>query len=371
MAVLKPRRASCVVRARSLPWRWWRRSRSPGAARRVTAALQRAAATDDVCKTANGSGPKVGLAYDVGGRGDQSFNDSAYAGVSKAVTEFDGSCLEGEAQDGEPESAREDRLTQMADERRHRRSSASASPTATRSTRSPPTTPRSTSRWSTGSTPTRRPTRTSPTSASPRTSPRYLVGVAAALTTKTKQVGFVGGVHNDLIKNVRGRLHRGRPRRRPEDQGRHRLHPGEQPVRLQRPGRRQDRRGRSSSTRAPTWSTTPPAPPAPVSSTPRSRPATGNWAIGVDSDQYLTATAAQKPHILTSALKRVDVASLRHGSRRSTTATRAPATMTYDLKNNGVGYSTSGGFLDEHQRARSTATPTRSRAAQIKVPTTP
>ena len=41
--------------------------------------------TDDVCKTANGSGPKVGLAYDVGGRGDQSFNDSAYAGVSKAV----------------------------------------------------------------------------------------------------------------------------------------------------------------------------------------------------------------------------------------------------------------------------------------------
>ena len=35
----------------------------------------------------------------------------------------------------------------------------------------------------------------------------------------------------------------------------------------------------------------------------------GNWAIGVDSDQYLTATAAQKPHILTSALKRVDVAS--------------------------------------------------------------
>ena len=50
--------------------------------------------SDDICTTANGSGPKIGLAYDVGGRGDQSFNDSAYAGVSKAVTQFDGSCLE-------------------------------------------------------------------------------------------------------------------------------------------------------------------------------------------------------------------------------------------------------------------------------------
>ena len=34
----------------------------------------------------------------------------------------------------------------------------------------------------------------------------------------------------------------------------------------------------------------------------------GKWAIGVDSDQYLTAAEDQKPHILTSMLKRVDVA---------------------------------------------------------------
>jgi basic membrane protein A len=35
---------------------------------------------------------------------------------------------------------------------------------------------------------------------------------------------------------------------------------------------------------------------------------TGNWAIGVDSDQYLTASADQQPLILTSMLKRVDTA---------------------------------------------------------------
>ena len=34
----------------------------------------------------------------------------------------------------------------------------------------------------------------------------------------------------------------------------------------------------------------------------------GKWAIGVDSDQYLTAPKSQKPHILTSMLKRIDTA---------------------------------------------------------------
>ncbi len=67
------------------------------------------------CSSTSGDGPKVGLAYDVGGQGDQSFNDSAAAGLKKAVADMSATCTEGEAQDGEPESAREDRLRQMAD----------------------------------------------------------------------------------------------------------------------------------------------------------------------------------------------------------------------------------------------------------------
>ena len=66
--------------------------------------------------TGSGDGPKVGLAYDVGGRGDQSFNDSAALGMEKAVDELDATCTEAEAQDGEAESAREDRLRALADE---------------------------------------------------------------------------------------------------------------------------------------------------------------------------------------------------------------------------------------------------------------
>ena len=57
---------------------------------------------------------KVGLAYDTGGRGDRSFNDSAYAGAEKAVKDNDG-----ELQDLSPNadaSNRADLLTQLADE---------------------------------------------------------------------------------------------------------------------------------------------------------------------------------------------------------------------------------------------------------------
>ena len=70
------------------------------------------------------------------------------------------------------------------------------------------------------------------------------------------------------------------------------------------------------------------------------------WAIGVDSDQYLTVTADQQPHILTSMLKRVDVATF---SMIESVANGSPLVSytTYDLAGDGVGYSTSGGFVDD------------------------
>ena len=55
--------------------------------------------------TDNGDAPaatsdvKVGMAYDVGGRGDQSFNDSAAAGLDQAVEEFGMEAQESEAEE--------------------------------------------------------------------------------------------------------------------------------------------------------------------------------------------------------------------------------------------------------------------------------
>ena len=63
----------------------------------------------------SGDGPKVGLAYDVGGRGDQSFNDSAYAGMEKAIDELDATCTEAKAAAGENDTQREERLRTLAE----------------------------------------------------------------------------------------------------------------------------------------------------------------------------------------------------------------------------------------------------------------
>jgi len=57
---------------------------------------------------------KVGLAYDTGGRGDRSFNDSAYAGVEAAIEANDGDLSE--LSPNSDASNRADLLTQLADQ---------------------------------------------------------------------------------------------------------------------------------------------------------------------------------------------------------------------------------------------------------------
>ncbi|MEZ5215633.1 MAG: BMP family ABC transporter substrate-binding protein [Ilumatobacteraceae bacterium] len=71
------------------------------------------------------------------------------------------------------------------------------------------------------------------------------------------------------------------------------------------------------------------------------------WAIGVDSDQYLTASSEEaKAHILTSMLKRVDVAVF-ETAKAIADGTPLPGVVTYDLAVDGVGYATSGGYVDD------------------------
>ncbi len=70
------------------------------------------------------------------------------------------------------------------------------------------------------------------------------------------------------------------------------------------------------------------------------------WAIGVDSDQYNTASPDVQEYILTSMLKRVDTAVLEI-IRAQADGTFAAGNTVYDLAADGVGYSTSGGFVDD------------------------
>ncbi len=70
------------------------------------------------------------------------------------------------------------------------------------------------------------------------------------------------------------------------------------------------------------------------------------WAIGVDSDQYFTSAEEVRPYILSSMLKRVDVA-VYTAIERVVNGTFTGGVTVFDLAANGVGYSISGGFIND------------------------
>ncbi|MFB8393774.1 BMP family lipoprotein [Streptomyces yangpuensis] len=61
-----------------------------------------------------GGQKSAAIAYDIGGRGDQSFNDAAYAGLKKAETDLKIKGAEAEPTDGEGEADKVQRLTELA-----------------------------------------------------------------------------------------------------------------------------------------------------------------------------------------------------------------------------------------------------------------
>jgi basic membrane protein A and related proteins len=299
-------------------------------------------ASKDICKTAKGDGPKIGLAYDVGGRGDQSFNDSAYAGLEKAVTEFKATCVEGEATDGEAESAREDRLRQMAD----------GGATAVIGVgfaysdainKVAPDYPDVNFGVIDGFDPDKAVNKNVAYLGFAEEQGSFLVGVAAAEKSKTGTIGFVGGVHNDLIKKFEAGYTAGAKAAKPD-------------IKVEVSYiQESDLKGFGDPAGGKAAATGQYDKGADVVYHAAGGSGAGVFdaaveadklAIGVDSDQYKTATAAQKPHILTSMLKRVDTATF--DFVKSVDDGKALTSyQVYDLKADGVGYSKSGGFVDD------------------------
>ena len=87
------------------------------------------------------------------------------------------------------------------------------------------------------------------------------------------------------------------------------------------------------------------------------------WAIGVDSDQYNLVSPELQPYILTSMLKKVDVATY-NTIDAFCGGTFEGGVQVFDLASDGVGYSTSGGFVDDITDRPRRATPSRSPAAK-------
>jgi basic membrane protein A len=145
-------------------------------------------------KSSETSDLKVGLVYDIGGRGDQSFNDAAYAGLTKAGEE-----LGVKTQDLEPSAGGEDReelLRTLADDgygliigvgfnfADAMKKVAADYPNLSFAIVDDAS--------------FQAPNVTSLVFAEEQGS--YLMGAAAALTSTTHKLGFIGGVEADLIK---------------------------------------------------------------------------------------------------------------------------------------------------------------------------
>jgi basic membrane protein A len=102
------------------------------------------------------------------------------------------------------------------------------------------------------------------------------------------------------------------------------------------------------------------------------------WTIGVDSDQYLSATAAEKKNMLTSMIKRVDravydvIATAVAGSSVNDIldAETGIYGRKYDLTLNGVGVSYSGGYINKY-KAQIDRAAAGIKSGKIKVPTKP
>ena len=287
----------------------------------------------------------IGVAYDVGGRGDYSFNDAAYAGVQKAVNEYGADSEEGEAAADEDETTRENRLRDFAEDGANViigvgfAYSESVDAVA-------PDFPDVSFAVIDGF---------DPTDDDPNDNVAYLtfaenqgsflVGAAAALTSKSGQVGFVGGVNNALIQKFEAGYVAGVKAAKPNTKVDIKYIEQTNLSGFADPSGGKAAAGSMYDSGADVVYHAAGASGSGVFDAAKEA-GKGNWAIGVDSDQYKSVSADLKPFILTSMIKRVDVAtydfitSVKDGKPLS-------GYQTFDLKADGVGYSTSGNFLSK------------------------
>ena len=94
------------------------------------------------------------------------------------------------------------------------------------------------------------------------------------------------------------------------------------------------------------------------------------WAIGVDSDQYNTSDESVREYILTSMIKRVDVA-VYQSTEAQLDGSFSSGNTVYDLSVDGVGYSTTGDFLTADQIAQMEEFKAQIIDGTIEVPTAP
>jgi basic membrane protein A len=201
----------------------------------------------------------------------------------------------------------------------------------------------------------------------------YLVCAAAALKSKTHHIGFIGGVNTPLILKFQAGCDAGAKSIDPSVQVDHKYisQPPDftgfnDPAKAQVIAQSMYQDGADVVYHAAGGSGSGLFKAAEQYSTQNS---THVWAIGTDSDQYLSAPPDQQPFILTSNLKHVDVAVYNTISDYAQ-GKFTGGIKTFDLKADGVGYATSGGFVDDI-KSQLDGIADKIKSGAISVPTTP
>ena len=293
---------------------------------------------------ADASGLKVGLAFDIGGRGDASFNDAAGAGLDQAITELGlpkASTKELTAGPNESEDAAATRLRQLASEGYNPIIAVGfkyATALKTVAAESP-----NTQFAIVDDSSVELPNVTPLVFAEEQGS--FLVGVAAALKTQTCKIGFVGGVEQPLIQKFQAGYVQGAKAVAPDIQ-----------VDVEYLTPAGDFTGFSDPAKGQVVATGQldggadviyHAAGASGQGVFQAVKAAGKSAIGVDSDQYnIPGLADVKDVIITSMLKRVDVAVFDY-INAAAAGNLSTLPDIFDLKVDGVGYATSGGKVDD------------------------
>ena len=346
----------------------------------------------------------MGIAYDVGGRNDRGINDAAFAGLSESVDELETTCLEGEAVDAEPDSARVDRLQHFADN-----GATVIIAIGTRYVRAVDTVSQSYPRVQfaliDATAPKREFGRNVAVLNFNSEQAGFLAGVAAAVKTKTGKVGFIGAPPDSVLEPAEpyeAGFRAGVEAVGGDTAGANGA-PGASPSTPSAPGT-------PSAPSSPGTAAGPTGPPVEVlvqhlkRDTPEpGKPEGANktaigliedgadvlfgspgvsqralfnaarnadeqtWVVGVGADQFQAATEDQKPHIAASVIKRLDTVTY---DFIESAAEGQPLTgrHAYGIDEDGLDIATSGDFLTKRNLAVIEGLKDRVESGKLEVP---
>jgi basic membrane protein A len=298
------------------------------------------APTEGTDAPATGDGSTVGVVFDITGRGDRSFNDAAGAGLDQAVAELGVTGVESTPTgDGD----RAERVQGLVDEGAGLvigvgflfgdsiTAVAEANPDTS---------------FAIIDSVVDLPNVASLVFAENEGS--FLVGAAAALKSQTGTIGFIGGVENDLIKKFEAGYVAGAEAVNPDIEVL--VNSISQPPDFSGfndPAKGKELAAAQYEAGADiVYSAAGGSGLGAFEAAAEAGAAGDVWAIGVDSDQYELVSAELQPYILTSMLKKVDVATFETISAFDG-GSFAAGVQVFDVASDGVGYSTSGGFVDD------------------------